>query len=507
MGTIKGEDVFAKQPYKDLKITSRNCLFPEEGDSKLFAHYTKSNCLLECAWKHAENTCGCRPWHVPSENGAKMCFVVGNVCFNQVMEKIRVKKIFPTCSCKSDCVGSRYTLTVDNVETHERLSSGFMRHPIFFERTSTLVTTQEKHGSDVKAAGWYNLGEYLVDRNFSILPHDPFLDMAFPRPLPLKGVCGWPIDRQENSKRDCEVVDYEFNKLNSEKMIIDRQKNFFKVAIYFEPDQSVITKITKDAKMTWSDKISWIGGNMGLFTGFSVISGIELLYWIIFKVFFHKKDVESSDGEDKKELGWRERRSQNDEDSKVSSDKEDIEAGPALAKPKSSSCCSSCQALASTAKLEAMEAEIAEMKMAMKARSSDGPAGMVFDAVFNTPDVGSAPVVDPPPAEPPKQEPAAEEKIPKVDVEPKVVVVEEIESSPAVEKEEPPPATPVPPLTLVQEDCEAKRETESEKQPKPSPKKKPAKKKKKVGKKKAKVAPATPAAEAPQEEVTLMMQQ
>ena len=75
---------------------------------------------------------------------------------------------------------------------------------------------------------------------------------------------------------------------------------------------------------------------MGLFTGFSVISGIELLYWIIFKVtektenrelkitflprqvFFHKKDVESSDGEEKKELGWRERRSQNDEDSEVS---------------------------------------------------------------------------------------------------------------------------------------------------------------------------------------------
>merc|ERR1719150_164587 len=266
-------------------------------------------------------------------------------------------------------------------------------------------------------------------------------------------------------------------------MIIDRQRNFFKIAIYFEPDQSVITKITKDAKMTWSDKISWIGGNMGLFTGFSVISGIELLYWIIFKVFFHKKDVESSDGEDKKELGWRERRSQNDEDSEVSSDKEDIEAGPALAKPKSSSCCSSCQALASTAKLEAMEAEIAEMKMAMKARSSDGPAGMVFDAVFNTPDVGSAPVVNPPPAEPPKQEePAAEEKIPKVDVESKVAVIEEVESSPSVEKEEPPPTTSVPPLTLVQEDGEAKRETESEKQP--SPKRSQQRRKRKLEKRK-----------------------
>ena len=80
-----------------------------------------------------------------------------------------------------------------------------------------------------------------------------------------------------------------------------------------------------------------------------------------------------------------------------------------------------------------METEIAEMKKAlkvrhdkvcmihnvgstchhgfpMKARSSEGPAGMVFDAVFNTPDVGSAAAVvaDPPPQppveDPPKQE-------------------------------------------------------------------------------------------------------
>ena len=55
------------------------------------------------------------------------------------------------------------------------------------------------------------------------------------------------------------------------------------VALYYEADQSVVTKITKDAKMTWSDKVSWVGGNMGLFTGFSLISGFELLYWIWFK--------------------------------------------------------------------------------------------------------------------------------------------------------------------------------------------------------------------------------
>ena len=36
--------------------------------------------------------------------------------------------------------------------------------------------------------------------------------------------------------------------------------------------------------MSLSDKISWVGGMMGLFTGFSVISGIEILYWLWFKV-------------------------------------------------------------------------------------------------------------------------------------------------------------------------------------------------------------------------------
>ena len=40
--------------------------------------------------------------------------------------------------------------------------------------------------------------------------------------------------------------------------------------------------------MSLSDKISWIGGMMGLFTGFSVISGIEILYWLWFKVLLQK---------------------------------------------------------------------------------------------------------------------------------------------------------------------------------------------------------------------------
>ena len=43
-------------------------------------------------------------------------------------------------------------------------------------------------------------------------------------------------------------------------------------------------QITKRARMSFSDKISWVGGMLGLFTGFSLISGLEIIYWLWFKV-------------------------------------------------------------------------------------------------------------------------------------------------------------------------------------------------------------------------------
>ena len=58
--------------------------------------------------------------------------------------------------------------------------------------------------------------------------------------------------------------------------------------------------------MSTSDKISWIGGMMGLFTGFSVISGLEILYWLWFKILINKKNSvapapQSNDNESEEE--------------------------------------------------------------------------------------------------------------------------------------------------------------------------------------------------------------
>ena len=39
--------------------------------------------------------------------------------------------------------------------------------------------------------------------------------------------------------------------------------------------------IQKDGAAKWEDKLSAIGGTMGLLTGFSIISGVEILYFAV----------------------------------------------------------------------------------------------------------------------------------------------------------------------------------------------------------------------------------
>ena len=47
--------------------------------------------------------------------------------------------------------------------------------------------------------------------------------------------------------------------------------------IYF--DTPVFDKVTKDRAAKFVDMLSAVGGTMGLLTGFSIISGVEILYF------------------------------------------------------------------------------------------------------------------------------------------------------------------------------------------------------------------------------------
>ena len=70
-----------------------------------------------------------------------------------------------------------------------------------------------------------------------------------------------------NNQWWCDILDYEW------------KSNLRLVRIYF--DTPTFDRITKDRAAKFMDVLSAIGGTMGLLTGFSIISGVEILYFVV----------------------------------------------------------------------------------------------------------------------------------------------------------------------------------------------------------------------------------
>ena len=69
--------------------------------------------------------------------------------------------------------------------------------------------------------------------------------------------------------------------LSSSNMIMESEveQRWEIIEIYFATP--TFDKITRDVRTNFVSKLSMIGGMLGLFTGFSVMSGIEILYFAI----------------------------------------------------------------------------------------------------------------------------------------------------------------------------------------------------------------------------------
>ena len=62
------------------------------------------------------------------------------------------------------------------------------------------------------------------------------------------------------------------------------------VRIYF--DTPTFSRITKDRNVKFSDMLASFGGTLGLFSGFSLISGAELLYFcgkVLFQLIIKRR--------------------------------------------------------------------------------------------------------------------------------------------------------------------------------------------------------------------------
>ena len=76
--------------------------------------------------------------------------------------------------------------------------------------------------------------------------------------------------------------------LNAKCFSDDQWKNKLRyVRIYF--DTPTFDRITKDRAAKFVDMLSAIGGTMGLLTGFSIISAVEIIYFAWKIIFYNMK--------------------------------------------------------------------------------------------------------------------------------------------------------------------------------------------------------------------------
>ena len=53
------------------------------------------------------------------------------------------------------------------------------------------------------------------------------------------------------------------------------------VKLTIQIDEPTMMMIEKDVSASFTDRLGVVGGTIGLFTGLSLISMVEILYWII----------------------------------------------------------------------------------------------------------------------------------------------------------------------------------------------------------------------------------
>ena len=148
--------------FRKISKNLRDCRFPDEGNSDLFVHYTKSNCELECAWNKAEEHCGCRPWYIPSLDSAKTCFVLGNLCFDHIMKKIEKKKISTDCECFDDCSYNQYSISQQENIIFERSAPRVFEYSFnghVGDAQFGHFGTNAMDGLDFDETYWFNMGK------------------------------------------------------------------------------------------------------------------------------------------------------------------------------------------------------------------------------------------------------------------------------------------------------------------------------------------------------------
>jgi uncharacterized membrane protein len=221
--------VQTSEQFDELDVDLRKCKLSHETDGFHFLNgYSRKGCELECAIQRAIIFCKCLPWFLPNnDTNYPMCDMFGGYCFDKIMsDEAQYKK----CRCFEDC------------------------------QETVLTTWQSYQPLDLKD----------VCRKGSFL--DKSLEYTFSQHFAFQNY----ITLVEQGSLPDLITSF-----SNGSLCMDFVSNFISFVTIESPTSSVIRSKRESYTVSFNDQMGTIGGTLGLFTGMSVLSFVEIIFLLL----------------------------------------------------------------------------------------------------------------------------------------------------------------------------------------------------------------------------------
>ncbi|XP_049817271.1 pickpocket protein 28 isoform X2 [Aethina tumida] len=223
LGAIQPEVFTTSEAIKGYSPEQRDCYFQDEKYLRFFKIYTQSNCQLECFTNYTLQFCNCSAFYMPMLNGTPVC----GISMYECMEDAEFDSLFVEIFSKKSSVPERFQHSCDCM-------------PLCYDINYNLEISQN-HWKDNKISRIKG-----KDYNKSLT----FSERFFIPPFYLE-----------------EDEEVEFASLT-----------LFMKRNHLETKQ-------RNEVYGFIDFLSGFGGLLGLFTGFSLLSLMEIVYFLSVRVF------------------------------------------------------------------------------------------------------------------------------------------------------------------------------------------------------------------------------
>ena len=217
--------------FDKMAISTRNCKLSNEIEGlKLLNSYSKVGCEFECAVKKAVSVCKCMPWFYTNNfTDTPICNSFSGYCFEHFISNETNYKQCPNL-CKEDCRGIPMTVVTNYVPIN---AVDFCKEGSFFKKQLT-----------------HSYRQHFAFENYKTL------------------VTG-----------DGQIPDLQASMANGSLCLWFIEKFVGMVSV--ESPTNTVTKSAREPRVTFIDQLGTIGGTLGLFTGMSVLSMIEVAFFIV----------------------------------------------------------------------------------------------------------------------------------------------------------------------------------------------------------------------------------